>query len=208
MKLNENIKIKRQELNLTLEEVAKKMGTSRQTIQRYESGVISNIPSDKIELLSKALGTTPAKLMGWETPDGETKSKKKGVTIPVIGRVVAGVPLDAIEEIIGYAEITPEMAQRGKHFGLIIEGDSMFPKIENGDTVVVREQPDVESGEIAIVLVNGHEATCKKFVKHENGISLIGLNSSAYSPRFYTAEEVNGLPIQIIGKVVQLLRDF
>ncbi len=139
---------------------------------------------------------------------GKTDLKKpKGVKIPVLGCVPAGIPIEAIEDIIDYEEITQEMATTGEFFALKIKGDSMEPRICDGDVVIVRRQPDVDSGQIAIVMVNGCNATCKRVMKYENGISLIP-NNPAYEPRFYTNAEIQSLPITIIGKVEELRGKF
>ena len=95
----------------------------------------------------------------------DTSSRRpKGVKIPVLGIVPAGIPVEAIEDILDYEEIPEHMASTGEFFGLKIKGDSMLPKICDGDIVIVRKQPDVESGETAIIMANGDEATCKKVV--------------------------------------------
>lgn len=131
-----------------------------------------------------------------------------GVRIPVLGTIVAGIPIDAIEDILDYEEITPEMASCGEYFGLKVKGSSMEPRICEGDIVIIRQQPDIESGEIAVVMINGNEATLKKVVKQENGITLIGFNTAVYEPHFYTYEEVESLPICIAGKLVELRAKF
>ena len=135
------------------------------------------------------------------------KKPKKGVKIPVLGYVAAGIPIEAIEDIVDYEEIPEELAVRGEYFGLKIKGRSMEPRICEGDVVIVRQQPNVENGELAIVLVNGNDATCKKIAKHENGITLISFNPS-YAPMFYTNEEIQTLPVTILGKVVELRGKF
>lgn len=127
-----------------------------------------------------------------------------GIKIPVLGRVVAGVPLEAVEEILDYEEITPDLAATGDFFALQIRGRSMEPRMLEGDVVIVRKQDDVESGDIAIVLVNGDEATVKKVKKMSTGITLIATNISVYEPHFYSNEEIEALPVQILGKVVEL----
>lgn len=132
---------------------------------------------------------------------------RKGIKIPVLGRVAAGLPLEAVEEIIGYEEITPELAASGDYFALAIQGDSMAPTICQGDVVVVRKQEDIENGEIAVVLVNGQDATVKKFFRTEQGVKLVPLNPN-YEPLFFTAEEVGRLPVVAVGKVVELRRKF
>lgn len=132
---------------------------------------------------------------------------KKSIKIPVLGRVAAGIPLEAIEEIVDWEEIPEEMSRGGEYFGLVIAGDSMEPRICKDDVVIVRKQSDVESGDIAIILVNGNDGTCKKVIKHEDGISLVSLNPT-YPPKFYTWKEVESTPISINGKVVELRGKF
>lgn len=137
----------------------------------------------------------------------ETAEKKKGIKIPVLGRVQAGIPVDAIEEIIDYEEITEEMASQGDYFGLVIRGQSMMPRMVEGDVIIVRKQSDVDSGDIAVVLVNGNDATVKKIRKTESGIELVPLNPS-FDIIYYTNEEIETLPVSIIGKVIELRGKF
>lgn len=205
MNIGQRIKEKREQRRMTLDELSKLVGVTRQTLSRYETGVINNIPSDMIENIASALRTTPAQLMGWD--DEGTQKKPAGVKIPVLGCVPAGIPLEAIECIIDYEEIPVEMARTGEFFGLQIKGDSMAPRILDGDVVIVKRQPTVESGEIAIIMVNGDDATCKRVMHHENGLSLVS-NNTSYPPRYFTAQEVERLPIQVIGKVVELRGKF
>ena len=134
--------------------------------------------------------------------------KTKGVKIPVLGRIIAGVPLEAIENIEGYEEITPELALKGEYFALKVKGRSMEPMLYENDIVIVRKQEDVESGETAIVLVNGCDATIKKVRKQDNGITLVAYNAAVYEPHFYSKEEIETLPVTIIGKVVESRRSF
>ncbi len=181
--------------------------------------------------LSEYMGVTQATLSGWENEKfeidtaslkkiadyfnvsvdyllgREAQKSKKGVLIPVLGRVVAGIPIDAIEEILDYEEITQEMANSGEFFALKIKGDSMTPRIQENDVVIVRKQAQVDNGSIAIVLINGNEATCKKVQYNEKGVALISYNSS-YTPMFYTKEECLTLPVVVIGKVVELRAKF
>lgn len=133
---------------------------------------------------------------------------KKGIKIPILGKVQAGVPVSAITDIVGYEEITPQMAATGKYFALQIKGDSMYPELKNGDIVIVREQQDCDSGDIAIVLVNGDEATCKQIKKTQEGLMLIGFNLSVYQPHFYSNKEIEDLPVCVIGKVIESRRSW
>lgn len=202
MSIGTRMKERRLQLNKTLEEVGNVVGVSKATIQRYEKGAITNIPSDKIEKIAKALSTTPAFLMGWE----EKNTHSKGIRIPILGRVVAGIPLEAITDIEGYEEITPKMASLGEYFALKIKGHSMEPQILDNDVVICKCQSDVESGDIAIILVNGDEATCKQIKKSQEGVTLIGFNPLVYPPHFYSNKEIETLPVNVIGKVVELRR--
>lgn len=160
---------------------------------------------DKIELMANYFGISKADLV--EEHISGDPSKKHGVIINVLGRVAAGIPIEAVEEIIDTEEISAEMARTGEFFGLRIHGDSMEPRMCDGDVVIVRKQDDAESGEIVIATVNGSDATCKRLRKYRDGIELIS-NNPAYSPMFYSNEEIEEKPVRIIGKVVELRGKF
>lgn len=136
-----------------------------------------------------------------------TTSAKKGVSINVLGRVAAGIPIEAVEDIIDTEEITEELAKTGSFFGLRIHGNSMVPDICDGDIVIVRQQDDAETGDIIIATVNGDEATCKRLRKYKDGIELIS-NNPAYKPFEFSNKEIEHKPVRIIGKVVELRRKF
>lgn len=129
--------------------------------------------------------------------------KSKGFVINVLGRVAAGIPIEAVENIIDTEEISEETAKNGEYFGLQIKGDSMEPKISNGDIVIVRQQEDAENGDVVIALVNGDDATCKRLRKYRDGIELISTNPM-YAPMFFSNEDIVSKPVKIIGKVVEL----
>lgn len=204
--IGDKLKDLRLKNKLTQEEVGKKINVSKQTLYKYESGIITNIPSDKIEVLAEIYNTTPAYLMGWDEPN--QKNLTQGVKVPVLGRVVAGIPLEAVTEILDYEELHPNVAKTGEFFALQIKGNSMSPRICDGDVVIVKRQNTVESGDIAIVLINGDEATVKKVKLDENGIMLIAFNADVYEPHFYSNDEIKTLPIEILGKVVELRGKF
>ena len=200
------LKNRRKELNLTMKQVADFVGVSEATVSRWESGNIANMGRDKIALLSQILKITPLVIAGYDSYQREF-NRKSGVKIPVLGLVRAGIPMDAVEYIIDYEEISEDMARQGEFFALQIKGDSMEPKISDGDVVIVRKQPDIESGETAIVLVNGDEATIKKVQKFTGGINLIPSNP-AYDVMTFTNEQIEKLPVRILGKVVELRAKF
>lgn len=127
------------------------------------------------------------------------------VRIPVLGRVAAGTPLYTAEEIIDWEEIPEAMAQGNEFFALKIHGRSMEPHICDNDVVIVRRQSSCDNGSVAIVLVNGDEATCKRIKFTPQGMSLISSNPE-FEPMFYTQKEVADLPVEILGVVVELRR--
>lgn len=135
------------------------------------------------------------------------KKTRKGIVINVLGQVAAGIPIEAIEDIIDTEEITEEMAKTGNFFGLKIRGDSMEPRMCEGDVVIVRQQNDAESGDIVIATVNGDTATCKCLRKYRDGIELVS-NNPSYEPMFFSNKEIENKPVKIIGKVVELRGKF
>ena len=137
----------------------------------------------------------------------EKAQKNKAAIINVYGRVAAGIPLEMIEDVIDTEEIPEELAKTGQFFGLQIHGDSMEPKISDGDIVIVRQQDDAETGDTVIAAVNGTDATCKRLKKYRDGIELIATNPS-YEPMFYSNEEIESKPVRIIGRVVELRAKF
>ena len=204
IKLYQNIKNLREERGLSQDALAKLTGyTDRSSIAKIEKGQV-DLQQSKIELFAKALGTTSYDLMGWDDP---VPSRRKGVVINVLGRVAAGIPIEALENIIDTEEITEEMAKTGEFFGLQIHGNSMEPRMIEGDVVIVRQQDDAESGDIVIAMVNGDEATCKKLIKYSEGISLVSFNS-AYEPMFFSNIEIQQKPVKILGKVIELRGKF
>lgn len=206
--LYENIKKLREEQEMSQDTLAKLTGyTNRSSITKIEKGLV-DLPQSKIELFAKALGTTSRELVGWQNSSNtENKPKRRGITINVLGRVAAGIPIEAVEEIIDTEEIPEELAATGTFFGLKIKGDSMIPNICDGDVVIVRQQDDADSGDIVIATINGTDATCKRLRKYREGIELIA-NNPSYSPLEFSNEDVFEKPVRIIGKVVELRRKF
>ena len=202
MTIGSRIKARRKSLGLSVDDVAAALGKNRTTVYRYESQDIEGFPANALEALAKVLHTTPADLMGWQD------SRKKGVRIPVLGSVAAGIPIEAIEDILDYEEIDEELARTGDFFALQIRGASMEPVLYERDIVIVRKQASVSTGDIAIVLINGDEATVKKIRRETGGVMLIGYNAAVYEPHFYTNEDIERLPVQILGKVVEMRRKF
>lgn len=197
----------REEKGLTQKDLAEKLLLTPKAISFYELG--SREPSgDALIRMAHILGTTTDYLLGNSTTKEADQKVGRGVRIPVLGRVVAGIPIEAVEEVLDYEEITPELAATGEFFALQVRGDSMEPTLRDGDVVIVKKQPTVDSGDIAIVLVNGNDATVKEIKESPSGITLIGHNVAVYTPQFYSNKEIQNLPVQIIGKVVEMRRKF
>ena len=195
------LKALRNKKGLSQTELAKLLFVSQQTVAKWETDKSTPNP-ETILKISNILDVSTDYLLGNST-EPSSDSKSKYIKIPVLGYVAAGIPTDAVENIIDWEEIPAEMAKSAEYFGLVINGDSMEPRICKGDVVIVRKQSDIDSGDMAIVIIDGERGTCKKVVKHSNGISLVSFNQ-AYEPLFFTWKEVEQLPIIINGKVVEL----
>lgn len=195
------IKSAREDLKLTKRELAKRIGVHESSINKYEKGLV-DIPLSKISELSRVLNVTEAYLMGWED-----SQPTQGLKIPVLGTVAAGIPISAVEDILDYEEVPQSWENQGEFFALKIKGDSMEPRMESGDVVIVKQQSDANSGDTVIVLVNGDDATCKKLQKTDNGIMLVSTNPK-YPPMFYSNEDIQTKPVVILGKVVELRQKY
>lgn len=192
----------RKRRKISRKEIADFLQVHETTIKRYEDGNTKKLPTDRLEKIAKYLNTSIEYLMGWEE-----EQKPQGIKIPVLGTVAAGIPISAVEDILDYEEIPKSWENQGEFFGLKIKGDSMLPILTDGDIVIVRKQSTADNGDTVIAMVNGDDATCKKFEKLDNGIMLIS-NNSEYSPMYFSNEEVITKPVVIIGKVVELRRKF
>ena len=154
---------------------------------------------DKIQLMADYFGIEKADLVEARNASKRSVARR----IPVLGRVAAGVPISMITEVIDFEEISDKLASLGDIFALAIRGDSMEPRICNGDVVIVRQQSDADSGDIVIATVNGDDATCKRLRKYRDGIELVPLNP-AYPTMFFSNEDIIDKPVVILGKVIEL----
>lgn len=199
-----NLRALRKARGLTLEEVASKIGTSKQTVQRYETGIISNIPRDKVEALASVYGTTPAVLMGWNDGVGEDLSSYNNISavsvrkIPMLGSIACGKPIYTEEEHESFVSADSTL---DADFCLRACGDSMIgARIHDGDTVFIRKQDAVDNGQIAAVIIND-EATLKRVYYYpDEGKLILSPENPKYPPLVYIKDELNS--IKIIGKAV------
>lgn len=137
----------------------------------------------------------------------EAKRIEKGCRIPVLGKVVAGIPIEAIEEVLDWEEIPYRLAKTGEFFGLQVKGDSMSPRIQEGDVLIVKQQDDAETGDIVIAQVNGDSACVKRLLKQGDGIVLQSFNPT-YTPMYFSNDDIIQKPVRIIGKVIENRQKF
>lgn len=182
-------------------DLAKALRVSQAALSGYETGKFQADISTYIEM-ANFFGVSLDYLLGKPEP-----SQSGAVSVPVLGDVAAGLPLLAEENILDYEEVSPEVAASGEIFGLRVKGSSMEPRIAPGDVVIVRKQENVDTGDTAVVLINGDSATVKKVKKETNGITLIS-NNPAYDPMYFSNDDIQRLPVTIIGKVIELRGKF
>lgn len=191
----------RKSKGMTLDELAELIGTSKQTIHRYENGIITNVPPEKVESLANALDTTPGELMGW---DNDTVKSYENVmpmsvkSLPVLGDIACGMPIYADERHESFVSVSDKF---DADFCLTARGDSMIgARIYDGDIVFIRSQSTVENGEIAAVIL-GDEATLKRVYYYPNEEKLVlSPENPRYAPLVYVGRELE--TVKIIGKAV------
>lgn len=201
--IGERIKTLRKQKRMTLEELAAALGTSKQTIHRYENGTIANIPHEKIVQLAEALGTTPSELMGWSRAAENVTDISGGSPIrikklPILGDIACGKPIYATESHENFAVADGSI---DADFCLRAHGDSMVgARIFDGDIVFIRSQNSVDNGEIAAVIIND-EATLKRVYFYPDESKLIlSPENPRYAPLVYEDDELES--IKILGKAV------
>jgi repressor LexA len=198
--------------NIKATELSEKANIPKSAISQYLSGLYE-AKQKSIFKLARVLDVSEAWLMGLDVPmERESKINTGHISSPnsalvfIYGTIPAGVPMECIEDIIDTEEISTDMLKGGKqYFGLKIKGNSMETEYRNGDIIICEKVDDCESGDECVVMVNGNDGTFKKVLKNENGIILQPLNPS-YEPMVYTNEQIETLPIKIIGKVVEMRR--
>lgn len=211
--------------NMKPVELANKTHINKSLISNYLSGAFK-AKQDKLDIIARTLNVSEAWLMGYDVdmdrewfPDSKEdltnitidnaryiETTTKTVKIPILGKVPAGVPIEAIEDIIGYEEISASMLRGGNnYFSLKIDGDSMYPDYKTGDILIIKQQNDCNSGDDCIVMVNGDDATFKRVIKQEKSIILKPLNNN-YEPYYFDEYEILTKPVKIVGVAVEVRR--
>lgn len=209
MSIGELIYSRRKELGLTLEDIGNFVGVSKSTVKKWESGYISNMRRDKIALLAQILKIEPTKLIS-ETPEPSNLSNvipsQNIYQIPVFASVSAGFGAYASNDILEYIPMVIDNPYDADDtIGIRVRGDSMYPKIEDGDIIVVRKQESVDSGDIAVLLLDGEEGLVKKVVYGATWIELHSFNPE-YKTRRFENEEV--LRLRVVGLVIGSYKKF
>lgn len=203
MSISDNIKRLRETYDLTQSQLGKIAGVSDKAVWTWENGT-AEPRMGALQKIADHFGITKSELVADYSEYEQTYNFKPN-RIPVLGSVPAGVPIEAIEDVLDWEDIPMDWLRGGKeYFALKVQGDSMFPKYIEGDTIIVRKECDCESGQDCIVYVNGYDATLKKVIKKKDCIILQPLNP-AYDPKVYNYnDEFN--PISIAGVVVEIRR--
>lgn len=199
MQIGSRIRELRINKGMTQEELAYAVNTSKQNIHKYENGIITNIPLDKIEGIAQKLGVSPAYLMGWEDKDGGSAQPSR--MVPVLRRIAGNRPLLTDDQIDDY--IYTDIEADGEYFALRFQGDSMDAvSINDGDLLIVRMQPTVKNNDIAVVLVNNDNAAVRQYRFEEETVTLLPHSRNPrYQPQTFN---INNSSLQIIGKVVKI----
>jgi len=204
MTIGERIKKERTKLKLSQEHIAKAIGSTKQAIYKYENGIVTNIPTDKVQKMAEIFGVSPAYLMGWEENDDfallqlfaarPVKTKR----LPMLGNVACGEPIFTNEEHDSFVDADEDLHA---DFCLKAQGDSMInARIFDGDTLFVRRQPSVDNGEIAVILIDDDATVKRVFYDRENNVLTLMPENPTHRPMRYTGETLDH--IKILGKVV------
>lgn len=204
MTTGERIKQLRKKMGMSAETLADRCGVSPATIYRYEKGDIENMGTDKLTPIAAALYTTPAYLMGWQDGGGDAPvpvDLNALHRIPILGRISAGLPLLAEENVEGYTYT--DLNGGADYFALRVKGDSMDALgIRDGYRIIVRVQEQVENGDVAVVLVGADEATVKRFYATDTTVTLLPQSTNpAHLPQIYDTKRT---PVRVLGKVVKV----
>lgn len=195
MAIGDRLRLLREERGFLQQDVCQALNMAQSTLANYERN--RRVPkADMLVRFANFYHVSVDYLTGKKEPP--TPSSRR---VPVLGRVAAGIPISAIQDVEDWEEIPETFGDTREYFALLIKGHSMEPRIWDGDRVIVHKQDDVDSGQMAVVLVNGDEGTVKIVKKMETGIMLVALNPSVYSPHFYSNKEIEELPVRIVGLV-------
>lgn len=209
MSIGSRIKAAREAKKMTQEELGAACGTTKQSIFKYETGVVTNIPLDKLEKIANVLDMSPATLMGWEN-SLEASRRLPSSTLPfnashkapILGSIPAGYPVLALEDIEGYADIP--YSDDENYFFLRVNGESMKNAgIHTGDLVLIRRQKCADDGQVVAARINGDEATLKRYKRQGESVILIPENPE-FEPRVVPIQDFEIGDAEIIGVALEV----
>ena len=178
-------------------DIAEVLGVTKSAVNAYFTG--NKMPRmDRIKKLADHFGCNVSDLVD----DKSIEDQVTAVAIPVLGTVPAGVPIEAIQDILGYEEIPKIMADTGEFFCLRVEGNSMYPLLYSGETIVIKKQETADNGDIVVALVDNEETTVKRLKKVSDGIILEAENPE-YNSLYFNEKQIQNEKVKIIGKAVE-----
>lgn len=196
------LKQARMRSGISQKSLAEQLHISQQAYAKYETGASSPNP-EMLGRIASILNVSTDELIGI----GSIRRPKTKKTIPVLGQIPAGIPIEAIEDVLDYEDLSEqEAADDFEYFGLRIKGNSMYPEYQDGDTIIVRRQDTADTGDDAVVMVNGYDATFKRIKRSADGIILMPINTTDFEPTFYSNAQIESLPLRVMGICVELRR--
>lgn len=209
--LGDGLRARRKQLGLSQEQVAESCDTGKSNVSKWERGEVNEIGRSKIAALAKVLQISPLYILGITDDmfagmnlilaDEFTGAHR---SINIYGSVAAGEPIEANDEVVDTVQLPEEwFNDHDDYIGIKVKGDSMYPRYLDGDVVIIRIQPDCESGQTAVVFVNGYDATVKTVIKNPDGTITLKPTNPEYKPKIIDPMETS---IIIFGVVVQMVR--
>ena len=203
MTIGDKIKIQRKRLGLTQTELGEKLGVKTNAVSKWECNRVEDIPTSKIKAMAVLFEVPPSYLIDDDSlpPSAAPIDLTSRYRIPILGRIAAGLPLYAEQNIEGYT--LTDLNGGAEYFALRVTGDSMnAARIEDGDVIIVRRQDEVENGELAVVMVGDDDATVKRFYSTDSTVTLMPQSRNpAHQPQMYDLKKTK---IRVLGKVVKV----
>ena len=203
MTIGDKIKIQRKRLGLTQTELGEKLGVKTNAVSKWECNRVEDIPTSKIKAMAVLFEVPPSYLIDDDSlpPSAAPIDLTSRHRIPIQGRIAAGLPLYAEQNIEGYT--LTDLNGGAEYFALRVTGDSMnAARIEDGDVIIVRRQDEVENGELAVVMVGDDDATVKRFYSTDSTVTLMPQSRNPiHQPQIYDLEKTK---IKVLGKVVKV----
>lgn len=203
MKIGDKIRMLRKQKGLTQTELGEKLGVKTNAVSKWECGRVEDIPMSKVKAMSVLFDVPPSfPIDDEQLPSNATPLDVQSFhRIPILGRIAAGLPLYAEQNIEGYT--LTDLNGGAEYFALRVKGDSMnAARIQEGDVLIVRRQEEVENGEVAIVMVGDDDATVKRFYSTGNTVTLMPQSTNPkHQAQMYDLRKTK---IKVLGKVVKV----